>query len=60
MPQPLIPGSPEVKDFDPAQYMNRKEARRTDRFVQFAVAASLQAVERAGLKIEPANPMRLG
>ena len=41
----------EVKGFDPAQYMDRKEARRMDRFSQFAVAASLQAVEQARLKI---------
>jgi 3-oxoacyl-[acyl-carrier-protein] synthase II len=33
----------EVKGFDPAQYMDRKEARRMDRFAQFAVAASMQA-----------------
>lgn len=41
----------EVKDFDPADYVNRKEARRMDRFAQFAVAASLQAVAAAGLTI---------
>ncbi len=39
----------EVKGFDPTQYLSRKEARRTDRFVQFAVAAALEAVEDAGL-----------
>ncbi|HEX77913.1 MAG TPA: beta-ketoacyl-ACP synthase II [Dehalococcoidia bacterium] len=50
----------EVKNFDPAQYMDRKEARRTDRFAQFAVAASLQAVEQARLKIEPANAYDVG
>src|SRR5262249_9263579 len=39
----------EVKGCDPTQWMDRKEARRTDRFVQFAVAASKQAVADAGL-----------
>ncbi len=39
----------EVKEFDPEQYMDRKEARRSDRFLQFAVAAAYQAVRQAGL-----------
>ena len=39
----------EVKDFDPLQYMDRKEVRRTDRFAQLAIAASHQAMEHAGL-----------
>lgn len=34
----------EVKDFDPTKYMDRKDARRTDRFAQFAVAAASQAL----------------
>jgi len=41
----------EVKDFDPCAYLTRKEAHRMDRFTQFAVAASLQAVEASGLAI---------
>jgi len=40
----------EVKDFDPGQYMDRKEVRRTDRFTQFALATAEQAMERSGLK----------
>jgi len=39
----------EVKGFDPELYMDRKEARRSDRFLQFAVAAADQAVRQAGL-----------
>ncbi|MFC1914877.1 beta-ketoacyl-ACP synthase II [Chloroflexota bacterium] len=39
----------EVKGFDPTAYFNSKEAHRMDRFTQFAVAASLQAVAAAGL-----------
>lgn len=43
----------EVKDFDPEQWMDRKAARRTSRFIQFAVAAARQAVEAADLDIAP-------
>lgn len=39
----------EVKDFNPTDYVGHKEARRMDRFALFAIAASLQAVEQAGL-----------
>ncbi|MDE2662904.1 MAG: beta-ketoacyl-ACP synthase II [Gemmatimonadota bacterium] len=38
----------EVKDFDPANYMDRKDARRADRFLHFAMAAAEQAVTEAG------------
>ncbi len=41
----------EVKGFDPLNYVDRKQARHMDRFVQFAMAASLEAVEQAGLRI---------
>jgi 3-oxoacyl-[acyl-carrier-protein] synthase II len=37
----------EVKGFDPTAYINRKEARRMDRFAQFAMVASQQAVKQA-------------
>jgi beta-ketoacyl-acyl-carrier-protein synthase II len=50
----------EVKDFDPIAYVSRKEAHRMDRFTQFAVAASLQAVEEAGLKIDSSNAEETG
>ncbi|HUG00584.1 MAG TPA: beta-ketoacyl-ACP synthase II [Longimicrobiales bacterium] len=39
----------EVKDFDPADHLDRKEVRRTDRFAQFAIAASDQALEQSDL-----------
>ena len=42
----------EIKDFDPAKYMNFKDAKRMDRFCQFAMSASSMAIENAGL---PAN-----
>src|SRR5579872_4128027 len=41
----------QVRDFDPEQYMERKEARRMDRFTQFAVAASKLALEDSRLTI---------
>ncbi|PDV97236.1 beta-ketoacyl-ACP synthase II [Candidatus Chloroploca asiatica] len=50
----------EVKDFDPANFMDRKEARRTDRFVQLAVAASNEALHHSGLKITEANRDEIG
>jgi len=42
----------EVRDFDPTLYFNPKEARKTDRFVQFAVAAALKAVDNSGLNLQ--------
>jgi 3-oxoacyl-[acyl-carrier-protein] synthase II len=50
----------EVRDFDPAAYMDRKEVRRNDRFVQLAYAAARMAMEHARLAITPANATRTG
>jgi len=50
----------EAKGFDPRVYVSQKEAHRMDRFTQFAVAASLQAVESAGLKIDSSNAEETG
>ena len=41
----------EVKDFDPLNYIDRKEARRMDRFTHLALAASLEAVAHSGLDV---------
>lgn len=41
----------EVRDFDVEKFLSRKEARRMDRFSQFAVCASMMAVEDAGLDV---------
>ncbi|HLL49955.1 MAG TPA: beta-ketoacyl-ACP synthase II, partial [Thermomicrobiales bacterium] len=46
--------------FDPVDRMGRKDARRTDRYTHFAVAASLEALEQAGLKIDDAIANRVG
>src|SRR5699024_8955555 len=45
----------EVKDFDIEQYIERKEARKMDRFTHFAISASLMAVEDAQLTIDESN-----
>jgi len=50
----------EVKGFEPTDYVSRKEARHMDRFAQLAVAASLQAVEHAGLQINSSNQDNIG
>ncbi|MCL2335800.1 MAG: beta-ketoacyl-ACP synthase II [Firmicutes bacterium] len=50
----------EVKDFEPADYIDRKEARRMDRFTQFAVAATSMAINNARLDFEQLNRVRCG
>lgn len=50
----------EVKGFDVTKWIDRKESRRMDRFVQFGVAAALDAIEDAGLKITSTNAERVG
>ncbi|CAH2573963.1 3-oxoacyl-[acyl-carrier-protein] synthase 2 [Planktothrix rubescens] len=50
----------EVKKFDPCDYISRKEAKRMDRFAQFAVAASQQAVSDAGFVINDLNAEQVG
>jgi 3-oxoacyl-[acyl-carrier-protein] synthase II len=50
----------EVKGFDPHQYMDRKDAKRMDRFAQFAVATSQQALADAQLEITALNAEQIG
>ncbi|MCK7605589.1 beta-ketoacyl-ACP synthase II [Geobacillus stearothermophilus] len=50
----------EVKDFDPSLFMDRREARKMDRFTQYAVAAALMAVKDANLEIGEHNAERVG
>ncbi len=51
----------ELKGFDPQKYMDRKEIKRTDRFVHLAVAASTMAIEDGGIEItDPAEQERFG
>ncbi len=50
----------EVKNFKPADFIDRKEARRMDRFTQYAVAASRMAIENAGLDLAAIDRTRAG
>ncbi|MCR6666945.1 MAG: beta-ketoacyl-ACP synthase II [Methyloversatilis sp.] len=50
----------EVRDFDVANYLSPKEARRFDTFIHFGIAASMDAIRDAGLEANPANAERIG
>ncbi len=50
----------EVRDFDPGRFMDAREVRRSDRFIQFAVAAAHMAVVDAGLDVSREDPTRVG
>lgn len=49
-----------VKNFDPLPYMSEKEARRNDIFIQYGVAAAVQAITDSGLQVTEANADRIG
>jgi 3-oxoacyl-[acyl-carrier-protein] synthase II len=50
----------EVKGFDPAQYIEKKEIKKMARFIQFAIAAADCALSSSGLKITPENAEQVG
>ncbi len=50
----------EVKNFDPAQYIEKKEIKKMGRFIQFAVAAADEALKNSGLKVTPDIAERVG
>ena len=50
----------EVKGFDVEQYLNAKEARRMDVFIQYGMAAGIQAMRDSGLEVTEANAERIG
>lgn len=50
----------EVKDFDPFLYFDRKEARKADRYAQFAIASAVQAAEDSKLDLEKVDKSRIG
>ena len=52
--------SGEVKDFHPEEYMDAKEAKKMDRFIQFAMVAADEAVKDSKLDIEKEDPYRVG
>lgn len=50
----------EVKNFDPLKYFERKEARRMDRFTQFAMVAADEAIKDSGLELDKEDRERVG
>ena len=50
----------EVKNFDPLNFVDKKEARKMGRFIHFAFAAAEEAMAQAGLKVTPENEDRVG
>jgi 3-oxoacyl-[acyl-carrier-protein] synthase II len=50
----------EVKGFEPGDWMDKKEARRNDRFIQFALAAAEMAIQDAGLDMSKEDPEMVG
>ncbi|HEU4684955.1 MAG TPA: beta-ketoacyl-ACP synthase II [Nitrospira sp.] len=50
----------EVKDFDPAAFIEKKEIKKMDTFIHYAVGAAQMAVDDAGLKVPPEEAVRIG
>jgi 3-oxoacyl-[acyl-carrier-protein] synthase II len=50
----------EVKDFNPEDYIAKKETKKMDRFIQFGIAAGIQALRDAQIDIEKVDPERIG
>lgn len=50
----------EVKNFNPADFMNPKSVKRLDQFVHFAVASARMAIEQSGLEVTEENSSRIG
>ncbi len=50
----------EVAGFDPAQWMDRKEIRRSDRYCQYAMAATQQALAHSAIDLQEVDPFRVG
>ncbi|MCQ2522626.1 MAG: beta-ketoacyl-ACP synthase II [Lachnospiraceae bacterium] len=50
----------ELKDFDPTQFMDKKVAKRSEAFVQYAIAAAGEAIKDSGLDMEKEDPYMVG
>src|SRR5689334_18548407 len=50
----------EVRGFDPLQFIEKKDVKKMDVFIQYAIAASQFAMDDAQLKVEPTNATRVG
>ena len=55
-----IGGEIKNKDFNPEDYLDKKEAKRMDRYIQFVLVAAMEAYKDAGLTEENTDPNRLG
>lgn len=49
-----------IHDFDPLNYMDKKEVKRNDRFCQFAISAAINAIDDCGTKFEDLDPYKIG
>lgn len=56
----LVKIAAEVKDWDPADYMDRKEVRRRDRYQHFIIAAAEEAIKQAGFEVKDSERNRVG
>ncbi len=50
----------EVKNFDPKEYLNPKDARRMDTFIQYGLVAAYEAFKDSGIEVNEANAVRIG
>lgn len=50
----------EVKDFDPLKFIEKKEVKKMDTFIHYAIAASQEAMDDSGLRVTPENATRIG
>ncbi|NLI89464.1 MAG: beta-ketoacyl-ACP synthase II [Epulopiscium sp.] len=50
----------EVKDFNPVKYINKREARRLDRFSQFAIYAAMEAIDNSAIDLDKVDKTKLG
>lgn len=49
-----------IKDFDPLPYMSEKDARKRDFFIQYGIAAAIQAIKDSNLEVTESNAHRIG
>lgn len=52
--------SSHIKNFDPTPYMSEKDARKRDTFIQYGIAAGVQAMQDSGLEVNESNAHRIG
>lgn len=50
----------QVKNFDPSDYMNSKDTKKMDGFIQYGIAAAVEAINDSGIEVTDANASRMG